>query len=430
MTRKPADQDRLRQVVPPFAPLILRRGSGCVSAIAGLTVYALLLLASPCFAEARHADSRVLTNGTMVVEVMDSSHPERYNRGTRFTPVAAVLSARLDGREFLFNPIEHNPIEDHAGLASEFDLCIPDGPVEHLPSGYNEAQVGEGFTKIGVGVLRKQTRQYSLFQNCEVIEPATTSVSWTSGGARFVQKCGGVNGYAYELEAELSVGTNSVSVCWSLRNTGEKPLTTRNYVHNFFRFEDQNVGPGYALSFPYDFTASGLLKEQAQDGRSILFNALIPLWINAVVPYPADFDGPNTCELKSTLSGMSVVCTTSLPGLRTDIHARPTYIAPDPFIEIALAPGEGRSWVRTYTFQADRPCSDRRRRRSHVPRTDRRLPLGCRHAEASGRRRDRQPQRRLPHPTPRGGVRTPPPQHQRRSLTRRPRRVRTGELIP
>ncbi len=329
---------------------ILRSRVVTRNAALGLAVYTLSLLASPCQAEARHAGSRVLTNGTMVVEVMEPNHPERYNRGTRFTPVAAVLSARLDGREFLFNPVEHNPIEDHAGLASEFDLCIPDGPVEHLPSGYNEAQVGEGFTKIGIGVLRKQTRQYSLFQNCDVLSRADTAVSWDSDRALFRQKCGGVNGYAYELEAQLTVGTNSIAVKWTLRNTGLKPLTTRNYVHNFFRFEDQDVGPNYVLSFPYDFTATGLLKEQAQDGRNIHFNARIPQWINAVIPYPADFDGPNSCELKSTLSGMRVVCITSLPGLRTDIHARLFYLAPEQFITLSLALSESREWTRTYLF--------------------------------------------------------------------------------
>ena len=319
-------------------------------ATVGLVIGWLALLASPSFAATQHSGSHVLTNGTLVVQVMEPLHAERYNRGVRFTPLACVLSARLDGREFLFNPIEHDPLNDHAGLASEFDLCIPNGPVDHLPTGYEETKVGEGFLKIGVGVLRKQKDVYSLFQNSSVIQAATTSVSWTPTGAHFSQTSDGVNGYAYELTADLEIGTNSLAVNWSLRNTGVKPFTTRNYVHNFFRFADQAVGPGYALSFPYDFTATGLLQEQSQEGRSILFNARIPQWINAVVPYPADFAGPNTCELKSTLNGMRVVCTTSRAGLRTDIHARPTYIAPEQFIKLELAPQEKISWVRQYGF--------------------------------------------------------------------------------
>jgi hypothetical protein len=45
-----------------------------------------------------------------------------------------------------------------------------------------------------------------------------------------------------------------------------------------------------------------------------------------------------------------MLCETSLPGLRTDIHARAGYVSPEQFIELTLAPGETRSWKRTYTF--------------------------------------------------------------------------------
>lgn len=298
----------------------------------------------------RHAGSRVLRNGPLVVEVMEPSPPERYNRGVRFTPVAAVLGARLDGREFLYSPVEHDTVGDHAGLAAEFDLCIPDGSPEHLPPGYLEAKVGEGFLKIGVGVLRKQNRQYSLFQQCEVIEPAVTAVTWDRASARFVQTCNGVNGYAYALDAGVEVGTNQISVAWTLRNTGTKPFTTRHYTHNFLRFGDQDVGPGYVLSFPYDVAVRGLESEQAQHGREIHFKARIPKWVNAVVPYPADYAGPNACEVRSTVSGQWLRCETSLPGLRTDIHARAGYLSPEQFVELTLAPGERRLWTRTYSL--------------------------------------------------------------------------------
>ncbi len=43
----------------------------------GLAAWSLSLPAAPCFAEARHDGSRVLTNGAMVVEIMDPVHPAR-----------------------------------------------------------------------------------------------------------------------------------------------------------------------------------------------------------------------------------------------------------------------------------------------------------------------------------------------------------------
>jgi len=114
------------------------------------------------------------------------------------------------------------------------------------------------------------------------------------------------------------------------------------------------------------------LNSRAADGvwtnNATGFNALIPKWINAVVPYPADFNGPNTCELKSTLSVMRVLCATSLPGLRTDIHARPNYVAPEQFILLSLASGESREWTRAYSFSLhDAGSGSRSFRRGSAP---------------------------------------------------------------
>lgn len=301
------------------------------------------------------AAERTLTNGVIAVRVMDPHHPDRFNRGVRFTPLAAVLGVTRDGVDYLYSPENHNPLGDHAGLAAEFDLCIPGGPDEDFPSGYAEAPVGEGFMKIGVGALQKATRPYNFFLRPALLEAAVTTVEWSPVGARFRQDFAGERtpGYAYRLEADLSLDGPGVIVDWSLANTGSRPITTRQYTHNFIRIGNNNTPSGYELSFPYDFTAAGLESGQAQEGRVIRFTGPIPNWINAVVPWPAGYSGPNTLTLRHPASGRSIVCETSLPGLRTDIHARTAYIAPEQFIEIAVAPGETRTWQRRYTFLRD-----------------------------------------------------------------------------
>ena len=313
-----------------------------------IPVLAFLAMLPSLTAHGEDAAARVLTSGSLSAEVMEPNHPDRYNRGVRFTPVAAVLGIALAGQSYLYAPKEHDPVADHGGLASEFDLCIPGGPEADLPPGYAEAREGEGFLKIGVGVLRKEKKTYNLFQKSEVIEPAKTTVSWGPDSAAFRQTCGGVNGYAYELAATVTVRDDEVSVDWKLTNTGTKPFLTKHYTHNFFRFGDRDAG--YALSFPYDFQAEGLESGQKQDGRDILFVGAIPKWINALVRPPADYTGPNAFVLRDTVTGQSVRCETSAPGLFTAIHARKNYIAPEQFIAIALAPGESKTWRRSYVF--------------------------------------------------------------------------------
>lgn len=319
-------------------------------------VATLALLLPPCpFLTAAGEDgapTRLLANEKLTVRVMDPSHPERYNRGVRFTPVAAVLQVERDGATYLYCPEKHDPSNDHAGLAAEFDLCIPGGPAASLPSGYLEADEGDAFLKIGVGALKKGKHMYNFFQHPELLEAAATTVEWKPDGASYRQVFAGrtTPGYAYVLEADLSLQGDTLAVLWKLTNSGARPITTRHYTHNFFRIADRDTGPGYVLSFPYDFRAKGLESGQRQEGRDIIFHAGIPKWINALVPYPAHYSGPNTLTLRHAGSGRFLTCETTGPALRTDLHARHDFISPEQFIELHLSPGETQTWKRLYTF--------------------------------------------------------------------------------
>lgn len=296
------------------------------------------------------AATRELRSDQLVVTVMEPNDPQRYNRGVRFTPVAAVLGVRRGERTYLFNPADHDPIADHAGLAAEFDLVIPDDANDRFPPGYAEAAVGEGFVKVGVGVLVKQKRPYSLFQNLPVLELAKTTVNWHDDHADFLQRCAGVNGYAYDLSAHLAVKGDEVIVDWTLVNTGTKPITTRQYTHNFIRIGDHDVGPGYTITWPYELKATGLQAEQSQAGRTIRFDRRIPQWVNLAVEYPTSYDGPNTCTVRHEPSGATIDLVTSLPGESTAIHARPQYLSPEQFVVLRLPAGEKTSWRRLYRF--------------------------------------------------------------------------------
>lgn len=318
--------------LPTFLPLIL----------------ATALLAG---AENRLPGTRLLANDHLTVQVMDPDAPDRYNRGVRFTPVAAVLRAELGGRDYLFSPAQHDPIADHGGLAAEFDLCIPGGPTEDLPPGWKEAEVGGGFLKIGVGVLAKERQPYHLFRNPKALALATTTVTWEPAAARFHQQCPGVDGYAYELWAEVTLEESSIVVDWRLANTGSKPFITRQYSHNFIRLDDADVGPDYVLSFPYDITVTGLLPEQEAGTREIRFVRTIPRWVNLEVPWPAGYTGENKVTLTHTGKNMAITCTTSIPGIRTAVHARAPYCSPEQFVALPLAPSAEMRWQRSYRLR-------------------------------------------------------------------------------
>ncbi|MBN8527063.1 MAG: hypothetical protein J0M02_17140, partial [Planctomycetes bacterium] len=282
---------------------------------------------------------------------MDPASPERYNRGARFAAVAAVLRASLDGRDVLYAPADHDAIADHGGLASEFDLCIPGGPRELLPPGWLEAPEGGGFLKIGVGILRKQGRDYHLFHQPQILVAAQTAVAWRDDGARFVQTLPATDGWAYRLEVDLALRAPEMRMDWRLANTGTRAFTTRTYVHNFIRFGDHDVGPGYELSFPGPIAVTGATAAQTVLERAIRFDARIPTWVNLEIAQQGAAGG-SVCTVAHAGAGMSLLCSTSLPCERVAVHARAAYLSPEQFVRIELAPGAEASWTRSWRIEA------------------------------------------------------------------------------
>ncbi|WP_145928656.1 hypothetical protein OH491_02235 [Termitidicoccus mucosus] len=290
--------------------------------------------------------TRVLARGGLVVEVMDPAAPDRYHAGTRFSPVANVLRARLGGREFLFAPPEHDPLRDNGGLAMEFDIQTPGGP-----PGFAEAGIGGGYLKIGVGTLRKRAENYEFYTPQELVEPARTGVEWGTDRAVFRQVCAPVNGYACALMAEVLVGDARVEVRCVLENTGEKPFGTEQYAHNYFLFDGAPIGPGYQLKFPFEFEAGGLGDGAAQDGRKIVFTAAPAGAVNLRVAPPAG--APNMVAVRNTRTGQRVLARVSRPASRVAVHATARYLCPEQFVRITLAPGEKAEWTRGYDFSND-----------------------------------------------------------------------------
>lgn len=332
--------------MPALPPILIRNllALGAVSLA--------VLCAQGLAAEPPLSGTRLLQKGATRAWVMDPADPQRYNRGLRFSPLAAVLQVEHQGSSYLYAPAEHDPLHDHAGLAAEFDLCVPGGPASDLPPGYANAKVGEGFLKVGVGVLRRDAKTYNLFQQPEVLALAETRVEWQEDRAEFQQLCQdlGARGYGYELTAAVTVQEGRVSVEWSLRNIGAQPFTTRHYSHNFTRFGNLDSVIGYELEFPYAIHPSGLEAGQEWSGKLIRFTGPIPTWINALIPYASGYEGENSVILRHRGARQQVVFHTSQQGPHTAIHARTNYIAPEQFIELHLPPGETRQWTRTYEF--------------------------------------------------------------------------------
>lgn len=330
-------------ILPPMRPFKF-----LLAAVFAATAH---IAACPTAAGQTLPGTRLLRSGKLEVEVMDPDSPERYHRGTRFSCVANVLKARMNGVDFLYAPDgpPHDPLLLNGGLASEFDISSSDPP-----PGFSEARVGEGFLKIGVGVLRKTGGTYEFWKLSPMLFPATTRSVWFEDRALFVQSCMGPNGYGYRLETEVRMEADLVVIFSRLTNTGDRKITTSQYAHNFFFFDEKKIGPSYEVEFPYEMPRLDIPARAAEVlslcGNKIVFTENLARSANLEIPYPGAYRGENKVVVRDVESGQQIVATTSIPGQFTHLHTNTQYVCPEQFIRLELEPGKSGEWTRTYQF--------------------------------------------------------------------------------
>lgn len=299
-------------------------------------------------AEEPHAQaSRVLKNGELEIELMDPNSTERYNRGVRFTPVAAIIRASVAKKDFLYGPATHDPLTTAAGLLAEFDL--------QSPPGFDETKMGEGYLKIGVGVLKKDAREYNFWTQHELLKAAKTEVKWEDDKVEFKQSCGlDSNRYAYELKAIVSLKGKELSVVWSLKNTGSEKFETQQYTHNSIHFSDEKIGSSYVLAFPNEFQCKQLdpfsLKIE-QRGKELHFLDPLEKAGNLSIDIPQNEHGSNELTVRNEKSGQRITCAVSIPCSQVRVHAAPEYLCPEQFVKLSIEPEKSVEWTRTYRFE-------------------------------------------------------------------------------
>ncbi len=317
-----------------------------------------------------HSGTRILQSGSLVAEIGDPESAEcRWNKGLRFSPVANVLRAQLCGQEFLYAPVGGGALSYLGGLPMEFD--IGQEAFQPDPPGYNEGKSGDPFLKIGVGILRRDGGAYNFSANYPVIELARTTAAWQPDRVHFVQTLtGNANGYCYYLEEDVIVKNDRLIMNYLLRNTGSKPFTTEQYLHDFVCFSGRSVGPNVRLTFPYDFTTNPAVTPWQPSGRirsimaaaaavyvrianSIEFmdkaSGVPKIWIYK----PSGYAGPELCAVEHTETQQRVVIETSIPAAYVGIWTTDYQISPEQFLQVTLAPGEEARFSRTYTFRTD-----------------------------------------------------------------------------
>lgn len=306
-----------------------------------------------------------LSNGPLTVLVYLPDPARGFFRGTRFD--WAGIIGRLDYAGHVFyqqwfaktDPAMRDWDVDPDVVAGPNTAIT--GPAEEFqrPLGFDEAAAGGTFVKIGVGVLQKPSggAAYSAFQLYEIADPGRRTVETRADSATFTHEVTepvSGYGYAYTKILRLTPGQPELRLEHSLRNTGTRRIETVVYNHNFLALDGLTSGPGFVIKAPYDIQsarppASALAEIR---GREVVY--LSELTGRQVVSTPLTGFGPTAADydfrVEHTRAGAGVRMTGDRPLSNAALWSMRATIAVEPFIAIAIDPGQTFTWTLAYTY--------------------------------------------------------------------------------
>jgi len=298
-------------------------------------------------------------NGLITAQVYPPGKRELY-QGTRFDHAGVVFHVTYKGQDystywfdhFVVDP--HDPVKYPAGTQSA--CCATSGPVEEFaPVGFDEAGPGGRFLKPGVGIVQRAIDTYDQFPTLPVLNAGTRTFKATKTGAHWTQDLKDAAtgyGYHYSKSVQLVPGKAQMTISHVLTNTGTKPIITTVYDHNFL-----TLAPGndhVAITAPFTMTAEKPLQPELAklDGKTIRYLAPVPAGVTVTSPIGGfgDTAGDYDFTVTNTATGFGQRIRADQPIARINFWSINTTLGWEPYIAIALKPGEAKRWTYTYDF--------------------------------------------------------------------------------
>lgn len=292
-----------------------------------------------------------ISNGLIDVHLYLPNADNGYYRATRFDWSGIIPHLEYDGHTYFGKWFKNYDPKVHESVM---------GPVEAFsPIGYDEAQVGEAFLKIGIGTLVKPDElSYKAFKTYEFSNSGDWNVIKKSNEVLFKHSLQ-ADGFSYEYKKtiHLSKGKSEMILYHELTNTSKETIKTQMFNHNFFFIDSQTIGEGYVVKFPYEIEAKGRIKGINEfagiENNEIKFLKEIPdgkqVYIESVNGYDQQ-SNQYEFSIENRESGAGVKVVGNSPLDKMVFWSAHKTICPEPYINIEAEPGETINWNITYTF--------------------------------------------------------------------------------
>lgn len=331
-----------------------------------LVLFATAIVVTPMAAQTPSPPQAHIANDHLRVLIYLPDAARGYFRGTRFD-WAGVIGRLEFGTHVFYAPwftATDPSLRDYTATASEV-IAGPNtaitGPVEEFQRnlGFDDAAPGATFMKIGVGVLRKPAdgAPYSNYRLYEIVDGGRRTVETRSDSVTFTQDAGDPSsgyGYAYEKTVRLVAGRPQMRLEHRLRNTGTRRIENAVYNHNFLTLDGLPVDERFVIKAPYEIRSPRPPNPALAEvrGRDIVYlralreAEVVSTPLQGFGATPADYD----FRVEHTGARVGIRMTGDRPLSNAALWSMRTTIAVEPFIAIALDPGQEFTWTLTYEY--------------------------------------------------------------------------------
>lgn len=307
-----------------------------------------------------------ISSGPLRVRLYLPDAQTGFYRGTRFDWSGVIGGLEFAGHDYYpqwfqrSDPNVHDFIYEGADIVAGPCTAIT-GPAEEFVAdgkglGFDLAQPGGTFIKIGVGVLRRpDDRPYDPYRLYPIADSGRWTVTRRPEAIEFIHAVTDpTTGYGYEYRKTVSVVGESrrLVLDHALRNTGTRALQTSVYNHNFLYLDRQPPGPEVTLTFPFQLQTAGPSERgpaSVQDNRITFTKSFtgedrVYLDLRGFGPEPKDYD----LRIENRKVGVGLRITGDRPLARLALWAIRAPLSIEPFIAMDIAPGAEFTWRITY----------------------------------------------------------------------------------
>jgi hypothetical protein len=355
--------------------------------------------------------SHQITNGEISATIYLPDAKNGFYKTTRFDWSGAIGSLKYKGHEYYgtwFSKITdiydfgyEGPSKDV--ISADFTAMV--GPAEEFGAlGYNDVPAGGLFVKPGIGVLKRDEMNYNHSLPYPIAKGGKWDVKTSRDAVEFTHTLSEPSigfGYVYTKLVRLTPGKPQMTIAHVMKNTGSKPIVTNVYNHNFTTIDKQPTGPDVDITVPWQMTraargggagrqgaargtppAAGTPARQGQppvdpyaplaagqrmgtqcsqaqmqslaspQGNKLVYSKVL----EGSECYSASFTGfgaeakDNDIRIENKKTGAGVHITGDRPLTRLGYWSIRTVLAPEPYIDLNIEPGQEFRWTYTYDY--------------------------------------------------------------------------------